>query len=167
MKKMKFLRSFVAGLSVAVCLSCSSNDDDGIDDGGDAINVQELTTITTSGTWRVASYVEDGEDETHHFTGYSFTFNSNGTVAAVNGDTTINGTWAISDDDDDDDDDDDGLLSSHDFIIAFNVDDDSDFDDLNDDWDIESYTNNRISLLDDDDDDDDDDDTEILVFEKN
>lgn len=148
-------------LLIGIAGSCSSDDNNNMDEN--VINVQELTSFSTSGTWRITSYVDDGETETHHFTNYTFTFKQDGTVTAVNGDTTITGTWAISDDDDDDDDS-SSSNSDKDFVLNFNVDDDSEFEDLNDDWDIHSYSSNKISLGDVS---GGDGSTDTLVFEKN
>lgn len=163
MKRAKILRSFVVVFSVVIFVSCSNSDDDSNNNQGDDINVQELISISTNGTWKITSYVEEGENETHHFTNYNFTFKPDGTVTAVNGDTTINGTWSISNDDDDDDDN-PSSDSDVDFVLNFNADDDSDFDDLNDDWDINSYNSNTISLIDIS---GGDGGTDTLVFEKN
>ncbi|UJH90914.1 hypothetical protein LZ575_19785 [Antarcticibacterium sp. 1MA-6-2] len=148
MTKIKIMRSFVAAVLIAVCFACTNSDDDAAsNNGGDTINVEELTVISTTGTWRISSYVEEGNNETNHFTNYTFTFKQDGTVTAVNAESTINGTWSISDDDDDDDDN-PSTDSDKDFVLNFNVGEDEDFDDLNDDWDIENYTANKISLID-------------------
>jgi hypothetical protein len=85
----------------------------------------------TDGTWRV-SYFFNNIDETSIYNGYNFTFNSNGTVAAVNGTITIVGTWSTF------------VNSGHDiFLLKF---DDNKLDELKEDWKITEYTTTNIRL---------------------
>ncbi|MBT8324788.1 MAG: hypothetical protein HKN99_10990 [Winogradskyella sp.] len=97
-------------------------------------------------SWRISSYIDSGEDETSDFEFYNFTFASDGTLTASNGTNTLVGSWSVtasssssSDDDDDDD---------IDFNINFPVPDSNPFEDLNDDWDVISYTSTSIVLRD-------------------
>lgn len=120
--------------------SCSSDDDNSSVNNG---SITEITNTAGSGTWRVTSYVEDGNDETHHFNGYTFTFGANGVLTAVNGDQTQTGAWAVTDSSSSDDDD---SGSDIDFEIFFASPDE--FADLTDDWDIEDVTATTISLID-------------------
>lgn len=56
----------------------------------------ELTEIIVSGSWYVSSFIDEGEDETYQFNGYSFTFNANGTaVATKTAVPNTNGSWSI------------------------------------------------------------------------
>lgn len=90
-----------------------------------------LTSILTDGTWHV-SYYFDNIDETSNYNGYNFTFNSNGSVAAVKGTSTIGGTWSTS------------VNSGQDILLLkFN---DSKLDELEDDWKITEYTTTNIRL---------------------
>ena len=57
-----------------------------------------LTTILTQGTWTVHLYLNDGKDETTDFTGYVFTFNSNGSLQAAKTGNNTSGTWSESTD---------------------------------------------------------------------
>ncbi|TBN01411.1 hypothetical protein EYD45_13485, partial [Hyunsoonleella flava] len=84
---------------------------------------------------------DSGENETSDFTGYNFSFNSDGSLVATNGTDTLTGTWSVTDDSSSSDDD-------IDFNIFFPVPDTNDFEDLNDDWDIISYTSTKIELID-------------------
>lgn len=52
-----------------------------------------FTSILTSGTWQITYYYDD-IDDTSNFSGYTFTFNSNGTVIVQKGSIVINGNWA-------------------------------------------------------------------------
>jgi hypothetical protein len=120
--------------------SCSNNDDDGgVIDNSEQIAQVENTV--ESGTWRITNFIDSGENETSDFAGYNFSFNSDGSLDATNGTDTLTGTWSVSDDSSSSDDD-------IDFNIFFPVPDTNDFEDLNDDWDIVSYTSTSIVLID-------------------
>jgi heat shock protein HslJ len=102
-------------------------------DGGNS--AQELTNIMQDGQWLVASYIDDGDDETGDYTGYTLTFNANGTVVAANGSNTINGTWSIT-----------GGSSDLDFNMDFGA--NFPFDEFNDDWDVQNFITTRVELQD-------------------
>jgi len=154
--KNRFLYRVVFVLSLLLTVSCSTNDDDS---PNNTVQIQQIENTAEAGTWRVTNLMDSGEDETSDFNGYDFTFSDNGTVTATNGTTTYDGTWSVTADDSDDDDD-----SDVEFNLFFPVPDTDDFEDLNDDWDIVSYSDNNINLIDID---DETGDRDILTFEKN
>lgn len=117
--------------------SCSSNDDA---PPIDQIQNQVKNNLQ-SGTWKITKFLDSGDDETNHFTGYNFTFGSNGTLTVANGSNTFNGTWSITDSNSNDDTQDDLEL-----VINFNL--TNDFEDLNDDWDFVSQSSTKIELID-------------------
>jgi len=81
----------IVGFPLFIAACGKSNDDPGSND--------TLTTILTQGTWSVHLYLNDGKDETSDYTGYVFTFNSNGSLqAAKTGNNTTSGTWSESTD---------------------------------------------------------------------
>ena len=137
--------ALLIGLSLTL-FSCSTDDDDNNNDqgnNGSGQTAQQVTNLAQSGTWVVSSFVDSGQDETNDFAGYSFDFQTDGTLVATNGNQTLNGTWSVTGSNSNDDGD-----SDNDFNIFFPVNEDHDFEDLNDDWDIVSATDNRIELLD-------------------
>ncbi|RIV35885.1 hypothetical protein D2V08_04090 [Flagellimonas lutimaris] len=109
-----------------------------------AAQITELNGIATSGAWTIAYYFDTDKEETDHFNGYTFDFNTDGTLVATDGNAEINGTWSITDSDSDDDSSNDD--SDVDFNIAFSS--PADFADLTDDWDIVEFTSVRIELID-------------------
>jgi len=118
-------------------LSCSEDDD-----SNNTTSAQEdIEQIVQSGTFIISSFVDSGEDETGYFSCYAFQFNPNGTVIATSQSNTYNGTWSISGSSSDDDSSDD-----LDFNLNFNL--TNAFEDLNDDWDIVSYSSTTIELID-------------------
>lgn len=132
----KSILILVMGLALSFT-SCSSDENN----PDNAAIKAEIQSDVTSGTWRITSYIDSGVDETNHFAGYVFTFNSNGTLNANNGTNDYNGTWSITDSSSDDDSQDD-----LDFNINFNL--TNDFEDLNDDWDFVSHSSTKIVLID-------------------
>ena len=136
MKNLKItILTLLVGLFTFV--SCS-NDSDNTNNN----NTQNLIENNVQdGTWRITKFIDSGIDETNHFTGFNFTFNSSGVLNANNGTNNYNGTWSISDSNSNDDSQDD----LH-FNIFFNL--TNDFEDLNDDWDFVSQTSTKIELID-------------------
>ncbi|MBT0607390.1 hypothetical protein [Aequorivita echinoideorum] len=98
-------------------------------------NPEELSTILIDGQWYVQSYIDDGDNETNDYNGYSVTFNSNGSVIAQNGGNTINGTWSVI-----------NSSSGLDLILDFG--NTIPFDEFNDDWDVVNYSDIKIELTD-------------------
>ena len=138
----------IAALSLFV-MACDSSDDSN-DDNNNNSNSADLTSeIMEQGDWQITYFNDSGEDQTNDFNGYTFVFNTNGTIVASNGTQTIDGTWNIFDDSSNSSSDDDGNSSDDDdFILSFNVPETSDFDDLNDDWDFISVSATKIELID-------------------
>lgn len=123
--------------------TCSSDDSAASND-----NTQEIIQIENtaeSGEWIISSYIDSGQDETNDFNGYVFTFSTNRTLTATNGTTTYTGSWSVTDSNSSDDSSSDDDI---DFNIAFPVPDTDDFEDLNDDWEIVTYNDTTISLID-------------------
>jgi len=137
---------FLAG--IIVLQSCTTDDDSSSSNTNTEEQIMQAQSIANTGTWVITNFNDSGENETGDFNGYTFDFASDGVLTATNGTNTLSGTWSITDDsnssDDDSDDDDDDI----DFNIFFSVSQSSDFEDLNDDWDIVSVTENRMELRD-------------------
>jgi hypothetical protein len=123
-------------LNVASMCSSDDNSSSSSQDPTPVINA------ATQGTWRVTSYVDSGTDETNHFTGYNFTFGNGGVLTATNGSNTVTGTWSVLNDDSNDD----SPSNDLDFNIGFTA--PANFADLTDDWDIVTYSDTTISLID-------------------
>ena len=140
MKNYKF-STILSLCAIALFIACSSDDDN-----GSSNNSSEITQIRNQvidGSWRITSFIDSGQDETSDFNGYNFTFSSNGNLNATNMTNTETGNWSVSNNSN-------SSSSSNDidFNINFNVPDTHDFHDLNDDWDIVSYTSTTIVLID-------------------
>lgn len=95
---------------------------------------QDLNDILLNGPWYVATYLDDGDDETYDYYGYNLTFNSGGSIVAENGTNTFNGTWSVTG------------SSTMDLNLDFGT--QIPFDEFNDDWDVLSFTATTINLED-------------------
>ena len=146
--KSKFLKITLV-FSMVLSLMACSKDDDSNNATPNTTSADQTTQVAQSGTWRITSFIDSGQDETSDFNGYTFTFNENGTVTATKGATTISGTWSVSDDSSNSSSDDDGnSTDDDDFNLFFSVSPDSDFEDLNDDWDFISVSSTKMELID-------------------
>ena len=147
--KMKTMKTkFIYGLLTMLCFSLMSstcsNDDDDINIIDNSAEISEIKNTVENNSWQITSFVDSGADETSHYTGYTFTFNSNGTLTATKGSETVNGTWSVTDSNDSDDDS--NSSDDIDFNIyfaspaMFN-------DDLTEDWEIVTRSATKIELI--------------------
>ena len=102
----------------------------------DDMSSGNIQATATSGNWRVSLFKDSGNDETGDFNGYSFTFNSDGTISATKGATTKTGSW---------------WTSSNKFNIDLGPKDNTNkpLGELTDDWKILSSNSSEIRLADD------------------
>jgi len=105
------------------------------DDNSASAQATALNAAVVQGKWQVTYFADNGVDETIHFTGYQFQFNSNNTVTATKGGVTVNGSWASGTDN-----------STVKFILNFTS--PVEFLDLNDDWHVIQQSSIKITLQD-------------------
>ena len=110
-----------------------------------------VASAVTNGTWRVTHFSERTNNETSDFTGYTFTFQSNGKVLAAKNGVIKEGNWSES-------------TSSQKLVIDLGADTDANkpLGELTDDWVIVSKTETKINLADDN-----STSNELLEFTKN
>jgi hypothetical protein len=134
------IRNTVALMALFFLLSCTRSSD----------NTATQDEVLASGSWRVTLFTDSGNNETSDFSGYSFSFNTGGSLA-VTGTQTKTGTWSRS-------------SSSSKFIIDLGPKSDANkpLGELTDDWRIVSITGTEIQLKDDN-----DASEELLTFTKN
>ncbi len=130
--KLKLIILLVTINSSLFTFSSCSNDDDSSSNNQ---NVAQLQGAIVQGKWRVSNFVEDGNNQSHHFNGFAFTFSENGIVSATNGTTTVTGTWITSS----------SSSSGSKFILSFNV-SNGPFEEISEDWRIESTSASKIDL---------------------
>jgi hypothetical protein len=109
-------------------------------------NQKQINNITTDGTWIISSYIDDGDDETADFATFRLSFLESGVLNATDllssNSNPYAGSWSVTDANSNNDDN----LADLDFNINFSV--SNKLDDLSDDWDIISYTETEIKLID-------------------
>ena len=128
-----FFLTILALVSMSLLsLSCSN---DGNTSDTNSENVAQLQDAIIQGTWKITRFIEDGVNQTSNFNGFNFTFNTNGTVLATNGSNPVNGTWTTS------------VSSSGTpkFVLNFNI-SNGPFDEISEDWNIESVSSILIDL---------------------
>jgi len=128
------IKLFLIALTLSVA-SCSKS----TDDNPSSTSTDKSEQLT--GNWTVTYYFDSGKDETHDYNGYSFEFAADGSLKAVKGSSTYNGSWRIGDSSSDDD------SSSNKLVITITG--NKYMDDLQDDWLIEKINSNEIWLKDD------------------
>ncbi|HEX9979422.1 MAG TPA: hypothetical protein VGB50_02525 [Flavobacterium sp.] len=142
MKKILLFPAMAGLFMLNVASTCSSDDDN----SSSSQNTTEVVNTVSQGTWRVTSFVEDGDDHTNYFSNFTFTFAGSNVLTAVNGTTTYTGAWSVTNDHSGNDDDDSGHHSSNDvdFNIAFSA--PNNFEELTEDWHILERTDTKIRL---------------------
>ena len=137
---------FTVIVAFLLVIGCTNTSDDN-SQANVSITAVQVANIAQSGEWRITYFYDTDHEETGNFSGYSFSFNESGALVAVNGNTTVTGTWSNTDNSGSSSDD-DGSASDNDndFNIFFASPDD--FDDLSDDWDIISISDVKIELID-------------------
>lgn len=91
-----------------------------------------LSNILTSGSWHI-SYCFHGNDATGYYSGYNFTFLSNGNINVVKNGNTIEGDWDINDNG--------GMFQRLDLHF-----DGSQLHDIETNWDVQEFTSTYIRL---------------------
>jgi hypothetical protein len=95
---------------------------------------QSVDAIITTGSWKVSSFVQPGEDMTINFQGYTFYYWKNGQMSATKDGKSIRGTWAW----------DSSEQTLHMFIGT-----DKPLSSINNAWEVNINSINRITLLND------------------
>lgn len=129
--------ALVLMLSFTMLVSCSTSDDS----SDDSNNTQTVVNTAQSGNWVITYYYDSDHEETSNFSGYTFTFGSNGVLTATNGGTTVTGTWSVTNSNSNDD-------SPNDMHFNIFFSSPANFADLSDDWEIISVTSTKIRLTD-------------------
>lgn len=134
------IRNTIALIALFFLLSCTRSSD----------NTATQDEVLASGSWRVTLFTDSGNNETSDFNGYSFSFNTDGTLT-VSGTQSKTGTWSRS-------------SSSSKFNIDLGAKSNANkpLGELTDDWRIVSITATEMQLKDDN-----DASQELLTFTRN
>lgn len=112
-------------LVIALFSSCKKDD---------STSSPSSTNSIQQGQWKITSYIDSGNNETSHYTGYAFVFASGGVVTATKQGSSVNGSWSSGTDD-----------SQLKLYLTFTA---TPFSELNDDWHIVQQTSSLIQLED-------------------
>ncbi|PHS68009.1 MAG: hypothetical protein COB12_02000 [Flavobacterium sp.] len=94
-----------------------------------------LEQVLIDGEWLVATYLDDGINETNDYNGYIVNFINDGNVTASYGNNVLNGTWEVL-----------GNSGSLKLVLDFGA--QIPFDEFNDDWDVLDVQIDRVELED-------------------
>ena len=95
---------------------------------------REITSTVTDGQWLVTFYKENDVVQTSNYSGYSFTFGTDGSLSATNGATTQSGDWSTYIDS--------GYTKLDMLFTAL----DGPFEEISEDWNVISRTATKIEL---------------------
>ncbi len=85
-----FIKKIILILFLSASISCStSNDSNDDSSSNNSADTTQIENAAQSGTWRITYYYDSDHEETNNFTGYNFTFNSDGSLIAENGNSTV------------------------------------------------------------------------------
>jgi len=130
MKKLKLTAILACIFMVNVASMCSSDDNSS---SSSSTTTTQVTTTVTNGNWSVTRYNENGANHNSYFTGYAFTFASNGSLTAV-GSSNQSGSWSTYTD-----------SGKTKMDISFSA-TDGPFESISDDWDVLSATSSKVEL---------------------
>jgi hypothetical protein len=134
MKRMNSMMALLAVLVMMLAASCSKDN-----------SVAPASTTVTSttpevdmkqpapGNYKIAKFIDTGDDETAQFNGYVFTFSANGALKVTTGSGQVfNGSWS---------------LNGAETIMTINIAGNNALDDLDDDdWQVIKITNKNIKI---------------------
>lgn len=142
----KTMKTFAHMLVTAIIItttSCSKTDDSSAPSDLSTTVKKEIITDT----WVISSYTDKGKNETSNYTGYTFTFSENGILTANVSGASFTGTWSIGSDHSGSDDS--GHHSDDENKLILTIAGNYQMDELTDDFQIVSISENEIVLKDD------------------
>jgi hypothetical protein len=142
----KYLYFAVVALFYSLLISCSA-------DKAQPQSNNPIIDVVTQGTWKVTHYTDHGGNETMHFVDYTFTFRSDNTlVASAPNSLPKLGNWNLTDNNSSTLYTDLSTLTDDtpNDLVDFNIkfDGPADFNDIEDDWDVETISATEIVLKD-------------------
>jgi hypothetical protein len=70
---------------------CNENDNNNYNN--DDLDDTPFIDVLTNGTWKITKLLKGTSDQTSAFTGFSFTFNTDGTALSTDGNSSTEGSW--------------------------------------------------------------------------
>lgn len=100
---------------------------------------KQVEKILVGDFWRISNFTEAGTDHTSYFRNYNLMFAQNGDLSATNGDISCSGNWAVLDDDGEENNS--PNIKLYLYFPSYNY-----FEQLNEDWSIITFSDDRIEL---------------------
>lgn len=126
--------TFISGFFLFLCAGCQHDPGKNVTPTNSTGNNNNNLAVPAAGNWKVSLFMDHGTDMTAHLDGYSFSFNSDGTMTVNTGVSTVSGTWQTFLDN-----------SQPKFLIAL-VTDDEMLEEMSEDWSIGVITDTEINL---------------------
>jgi hypothetical protein len=148
-KRTTMKKHYVFFLLIFPLIACD-DDDDGSSSQNPPMSAAQLESVMENDTWIVTEFIDDDDDDTFYFTGYEFTFETDGDLIAFNASdtSTVSGTWFT-------------LIDDGQTELWIDFSSIPRFSELNEDWYLIAQTTNEMRFRDDDDGDDD-----FLTFQR-
>ncbi|GHC53468.1 hypothetical protein [Ulvibacter litoralis] len=134
------MKPFILAVSLLLFVACDSDDDT----NNNANAFENIVTELPQGNWEVSYFYKNDMDDTQSYSAFTFTFNENGTVDAINDILTESGVWSY--DGSDDTSDDDGIENDEELDLQFPQ--NGLLKDLSEDWHITAVSSSEIVLYD-------------------
>jgi hypothetical protein len=128
------------------------DDDDGDDDGDDHNTYAAFDSLLIGETWKI-TYFYDDSDQTPLYQAFTFNFQENGLIIARIGALAYSGEWDVDDDEEEN------------IKLDIDFDDPDLLEELDNDWEVYEWNENRIRMAESRDDLNDD-DNDFLTLEK-
>ena len=125
------MNKFLFTISLLLLISCKRESN---------VTQTSVENSLIDSNWSISFYQDSDEDQTSNYQGYIFYFGEDNVLRAEKNGILETGTWSISDSNSSDDSIDDLHLN----IVLYG----DPLSDLTDDWDIQTYNNKNIKLID-------------------
>ena len=125
------MNKFLFTISLLLLISCKRESN---------VTQTSVENSLIDSNWSISFYQDSDEDQTSNYQGYIFYFGEDNVLRAEKNGILETGTWSISDSNSSDDSIDDLHLN----IVLYG----DPLSDLTDEWDIQTYNNKNIKLID-------------------
>lgn len=133
----KKIRTFIWPLAMMVIVFTSCKKENTSSSG----SADSLNDKLKSGSWKIARFIDSGEDETSRYSGFKFSFGIGGDLMAVSESMAYSGNWSVMQHSGDD-------VPESEFHFTLDVQATGEFVDINDDWHVVSQSDSKIELED-------------------
>jgi hypothetical protein len=126
------VRNYLILIGLFVFISCSTREEP-----GDVITseFERITSVITKDSWKVISFVDNGEDVTSSFSDFVFVFDEDGTLSIEAENFSETGNWLYQ-----------GLPFKGE-LLSIAITDSGLLDSISEEWNIETLINTQVELF--------------------